>query len=182
MKIGYSRVSTKDQNLERQIDALLKYGCEVIYQEKLSGKDMDRPELQKMLESVQPGDIIVIQKLDRLGRSLRDLINLTEELRKREVGMISLTDNFDTTTSQGRLFFSIMGALAEFERELITERINDGIRQAKANGKKLGRPGKLDILGLANDYQTGMSVIELAKKYKTTRGNVYQHLRKLQQP
>src|SRR5690242_18167395 len=122
MKIGYARVSTEDQNLDRQITALEAAGCIKIYQEKMSGKNADRPELSRLLQTVKPGDILVVQKLDRLGRSLRDLIKIVDDLNKCGVGFISLNESFDTTNHYGRLLFQVFGALAEFERSIILER------------------------------------------------------------
>ena len=126
MKIGYARVSTDDQDLGRQLQALRKAGCKMIFQENVSGANRNRPELDKMLAKLRPGDVIVIQKLDRLGRSLQHLIELVDHFRENKVGFVSLSDNFDTTTSQGKLLFNIMGAIAEFERDLISERTKDG--------------------------------------------------------
>ena len=115
MKLGYARVSTQDQNLALQLDALKQVGCEKIYQEKVSGASTDRPELNKLFALLREGDTIVIWKLDRLGRSLAHLIGLVTELEQRHVGLLSLNDPVDTTTAQGRLVFRIFASLAEFE-------------------------------------------------------------------
>lgn len=138
MNIGYARVSREDQDLTRQITAL--EGCDKIYADKISGASTNRPELDKMLGELQAGDCVVVQKLDRFGRSINDLLNKVEMLRARGVGFRSLTDNFDTTNANGRLMFHLLAAFAEFEREMIKERTKDGLKQAKKNGVKLGRP------------------------------------------
>lgn len=142
MKIGYARVSTQDQNLSLQLDALNLQGVEKIFQEKASGAKADRPELARLLEHVREGDTVVVWKLDRLGRSLAHLVQLVTELEGRGIGLISLSDPVDTTTAQGRLVFRIFASLAEFEREVIRERTNAGLRSARRRGQRLGRkPG-----------------------------------------
>lgn len=142
MKIGYARVSRDEQSFERQITALRESGCEVIYSEKMGGGIQHRPELDKMLATLQPGDTVVIQKLDRLGRSLAHLINLIELFKKKGVAFVSLTDYIDTNTAVGELIFHVLGAVAQFEKALIKERVKDGLKQARINGKQLGRPSK----------------------------------------
>jgi DNA invertase Pin-like site-specific DNA recombinase len=142
MKIGYARVSTQDQNLSLQLDALQGAGCEKIYQEKASGAKVERPELKKLLEHVREGDTVVIWKLDRLGRSLAHLVDLVNSLESQGIGLISLNDPVDTTTAQGRLVFRIFASLAEFEREIIRERTQAGLASARRRGQSLGRkPG-----------------------------------------
>jgi len=141
MKIGYARVSTKDQKLELQIEALEKAGCEKIFQEKVSAVK-ERPQLDLMMQHLRDGDIIVVYKLDRLGRSLRHLIDLVTTFRSKGVEFVSLNDSIDTTTPQGRLTFNIFASFAEFERELISERTMAGLKAARAKGRKGGRkPG-----------------------------------------
>ncbi|WP_044150562.1 recombinase family protein [Phaeodactylibacter xiamenensis] len=140
MKIGYARVSTKDQNLSLQKDALQKEGCELIFEEKASGAKSDRPELRRMIDQLRKGDIVVIWKLDRLGRSLRDLVNLVTEIQDKGAGLKSLNDSIDTTTPQGKLTFHLFAALAEFERDIISERTKAGLESARARGRKGGRP------------------------------------------
>ena len=139
MKIGYARVSTQDQNLEMQLDALIKMGCEQIFQEKASGIKSERPELLAMQRILRQGDVIYIYKLDRLGRSLKHLLEMTSDLEKKGVGLISLNDPIDTTTAQGRLIFNIFACLSEFERDLIRERTKSGLEAARARGRKGGR-------------------------------------------
>lgn len=143
MLIGYARVSTHDQNLHLQKDALEKAGCEKIYEE-ISGGSRLRPELERTMEMLREGDTLVVWRLDRLGRSLKHLIELVTELDQRKVGVKSLTESMDTTTSGGKLVFHIFGALAEFERNIIRERTNAGLAAARARGRKGGRPPALD--------------------------------------
>ncbi len=145
MKIGYARVSTRDQNLELQTEALQKFGCEQLFQEKQSAVK-DRPELDKMLSILRTGDVVVVWKLDRLGRSLRHLVDLMELFKTKGIEFISLNDNIDTTTIQGRLIFNLFASFAEFERELIRERTMAGLKRARENGRIGGR-----TRGLSNE-------------------------------
>lgn len=140
MKLGYARVSTSDQNLDLQLDQLRHAGCEQIFQEKISGAKSERPVLSSLLEQMRAGDVLVIWKLDRLGRSLRHLVDLVSTLMEKDVGLKSLKDPIDTTSSQGRLVFNIFASLAEFERDLIIERTQAGLNAARARGRKGGRP------------------------------------------
>ncbi len=140
MQIGYARVSTKDQNFDLQMDALRKAGCEKVFQEVVSGAKAERPVLDGLLCELRPGDVLVIWKLDRLGRSLRHLVDLAGTLMERDVGLRSLNDPIDTTTPQGRLAFNLFASLAEFERDLIRERTQAGLTAARARGRKGGRP------------------------------------------
>ncbi|WP_373543913.1 recombinase family protein [Chamaesiphon sp.] len=144
MLIGYARVSTEDQNLDLQIDALLKIGCEKIFDDRMSGAKAERPGLTKALEMCRKGDTLVVWRLDRLGRSLKDLISLAETLKERGIGLKSIQESIDTTTSGGQLIFHMFGALAEFERNLIRERVNAGLVAARARGRTGGRPKALD--------------------------------------
>ena len=140
MKIGYARISTKDQSLSMQVDALKKVGCAQIHEEVASGAKTARPVLDEIIRNLREGDTLVIWKLDRLGRNLAHLIHLTTKLIEKKVGLISLNDPIDTTTSQGRLIFGIFASLAEFERELIRERTQAGLKSARARGRNGGRP------------------------------------------
>jgi DNA invertase Pin-like site-specific DNA recombinase len=139
MIVGYARVSTQDQNPEFQVDALKKAGCEQISQEKVSGKLRERPELSQCLRMLRKGDTLIVWKLDRLARSLKDLVEIVQDLNEREVGFKSLTEAIDTTSSGGRLVFHIFGALAEFEHSLIRERTIAGLEAARARGRNGGR-------------------------------------------
>jgi DNA invertase Pin-like site-specific DNA recombinase len=143
MLIGYARVSTDEQDTRLQIDALKRAGCEKIYEERASGSRTDRPELARALTHGRKGDMVVVWKLDRLGRSLPHLIDTLHDLEERHIGFRSLTDNIDTTTASGRMFFHMMGALAQFERDLIRERTNAGLKAARERGNVGGRPRKL---------------------------------------
>ncbi len=144
MKIGYARVSTDEQHLDLQIDALTAAGCKAIYtDEGISGITKERDGLSQALSAIKKGDILVVWKLDRLGRSLVFLCGLIEQFKERGTGFQSLTDGIDTTTAGGKLVFHIMGALAEFERDLIRERTKAGMKAAKKRGKHVGRPKSL---------------------------------------
>jgi DNA invertase Pin-like site-specific DNA recombinase len=144
MLIGYARVSTNEQNLDLQKDALEKDGCEKIYVEQASGSKSSRPELEKTIEMLREGDTLVVWRLDRLGRSLKHLIELVTELEGNGIGFKSITESMDTSTNNGKLIFHIFGALAEFERNLIRERTQAGLASARARGRMGGRPHALD--------------------------------------
>lgn len=139
MIIGYARVSTNDQNPELQVDALEKAGAEQVFQEKYTGTWRERPELSQCLRMLREGDVLVVWKLDRLARSLKNLVEIVQELQDRGVGFKSLTEFIDTTSSEGRLVFHIFAALAEFEHDLIRERTIAGLQAARARGRKGGR-------------------------------------------
>ena len=141
--IGYARVSTADQTLDLQLDALKKAGCIKIFTDTASGAKSERTGLQEALNYLREQDILVVWRLDRLGRSLKDLIDIISKLDSRKIGFKSLTENIDTTTSGGKLIFHVFGALAEFERNLIRERTNAGLQAARARGLKGGRPKSL---------------------------------------
>src|SRR3954447_8971334 len=143
MLIGYARVSTTDQTLALQQDALQKAGCQRLFTDTASGAQTDRPGLTEALSHLREGDTLVVWKLDRLGRSLKDLITRITELQNRQIGFKSLTEQIDTTTSGGKLIFHIFGALAEFERDIIQERTQAGLEAARARGKRGGRPPAL---------------------------------------
>ncbi|CAB4127694.1 PinR Site-specific recombinases, DNA invertase Pin homologs [uncultured Caudovirales phage] len=140
MKIGYARISTRDQSLELQVDALKAAGCEKIYQEVASGVKTARLVLDDLMKNLRSGDTLIIWKLDRLGRNLVHLRQTVEELKNREVTFISLSEEINTTTAQGMLFFNFFGMIAEFERGMIVERVNAGLKSARARGKLGGRP------------------------------------------
>ena len=137
---GYARVSTEQQNLDRQIDALKKYGCDLIFNEKMTGTKKERPELSKMIDRMTEGDTVVIESLSRLGRSTKDLIELTELFQSKGVHLISLKEAIDTSTSTGKLLFTLMSAIAQFERDVIADRTREGLRSARARGRTGGRP------------------------------------------
>lgn len=143
MKIGYARVSTIDQNPQSQSDALKAAGCDKIITEKVSGASSTRPQLDKLLPSLTAGDVLVVVRLDRLGRSLPHLIEVVQTLEGQGAGLLSLSEAIDTTTAGGRLTFHLMGALAEFERALIIERTQAGLQAARKRGARVGRPPAL---------------------------------------
>lgn len=140
MQIGYARVSTKEQSIDLQVDALRRAGCAKVFQEVVSGAKAERPVLEALLSNMRPGDVLVIWKLDRLGRSLRHLVELAGALMEQEIGLRSLNDPIDTTTPQGRLAFNLFASLAEFERDLIRERTQAGLVAARARGRHGGCP------------------------------------------
>jgi DNA invertase Pin-like site-specific DNA recombinase len=184
MKIGYARVSTKDQVLDLQIDALEKDGCELIFKETASGAKTDRPELQKLLTHLRKGDIVVVYKLDRLGRSLKHLLDVVAELNQKEVGIRSINDAIDTTTPQGRLFFNISASFAEFERDLIRERTKSGLEAARARGRKGGRrqgmtkDAEQKAILAETYYKEGkMGVNQIAKEIGVSKMTLYKYLR-----
>ncbi|MGM0169679.1 hypothetical protein IGI39_004934 [Enterococcus sp. AZ135] len=142
MIFGYARVSTNDQNLNMQIDALRNVQTDKIFKEKITGTRKERPELAELLKVIRPGDTIIIYKLDRISRSTKHLIELTELFEKKEVNFISIQDNIDTSTSVGKFFFRTMANLAELERDIIVERTKAGLAAARARGRHGGRPYK----------------------------------------
>ncbi|NDK57348.1 recombinase family protein [Pontibacter fetidus] len=183
MKIGYARVSTQDQKLELQLDALSHYGCDHIYKEKKSGKSKERPELEKIITQLRAGDTVVVWKLDRLGRSLRDLIDLVAEFKQRGVDFVSLQDGINTATATGRFTFNIFASLAEFEREIIRERTKAGLDAAKARGRKGGRPQGLSKAALEKAksarilFDSGTKTVEeIAKILHISRATCYRYL------
>lgn len=168
MKIGYARVSTKCQSLEMQIESMKKFGVDerFIFKEHISGKSNKRPELKKALHFCNEGDAFVVYKLDRLGRSMEDLIRKLNKFRKKKVDFISLTQNIDTTTAIGKLFFYIIGAFAEFESDLISERTIDGLETVKVDGKIIGKNKiiTLEQFNLLEDLlDEGISKYKIAK-------------------
>lgn len=180
MIIGYARVSTEDQDLSRQIDALQKAGCEKIFLEKMSGGKTSRPELDKMQRELKRGDVVVVQALDRLGRSSIHLHDLTEKWEQSGIGFKSINQNFDTTTPAGKLFFSIVAAFAEFERNIIKERTRDGIRVRKAQGVKFGRkhePARIEQTksDIRAFLEAGMSQEEIQAKLKIGRSTFFKY-------
>ena len=145
MNIGYARVSTTDQNLDRQLDQLQHYGCERIFKEKITGTKKDRPELQKLLEQIRPGDIVIISDLTRLSRSTRDLFSIVDLISQKGADIKSLKESWvDTTTPQGKLMFTIFAGISQFERDLISQRTQEKLAAARARGRVGGRPKKAD--------------------------------------
>ncbi|WP_045226966.1 recombinase family protein [Methyloterricola oryzae] len=183
MKIGYARISTRDQNLALQVDALKAAGCERIYQDVASGAKTARPALDELLGHLRAGDVVVIWKLDRMGRSLKHLVELVGNLMERKVGLLSLNDPIDTTNAQGRLVFNLFASLAEFERELIRERTSAGLTAARARGRVGGRPKGLspqaEATALAAETlyrERKLSVAAIAQKLHLSKSTLYSYL------
>jgi DNA invertase Pin-like site-specific DNA recombinase len=180
IRIGYARVSTGGQKLERQLDALRAAGCRRIFAEKESGRGTDRPELTACLGFMAPGDTLVVPALDRLSRSLQDLITTVGDLRRRGVGFTSLHENLDTTTPGGRLVFHVFAALAEFIRELIVSGTREGLAAARARGRVGGRPTVItpEIIRAARDMlpNPDASVTSIAKLLGVSPGTLYNHI------
>jgi DNA invertase Pin-like site-specific DNA recombinase len=187
MIYGYARVSTQDQHLHLQTDALKKAGCERLFTEKASAAK-ERPVLSQLLETLEEGDTLIVWKMDRLARSLRDLINLVTSFKERGIKFTSLQDSIDTSTAQGRLFFNIMASLAEFERELIRERTHAGLSAARARGRRGGRPKGLS----SSAYKTALAAYSLYQDKELpvaaimsqlgigSRGTLYKYVRHIQ--
>lgn len=179
MKIGYARVSSDDQSLDLQRDALQSAGCERIYQEKESGGKTERPELSRLLEVLRQGDTLVVWRLDRLGRSIKHLIEVVEKLEAMEVGFQSVTEAIDTTTSGGKLVFHIFAALAEFERTLIRERTRAGLQAARARGRQGGRPVSISPhqqrMAQALRDDPSQSVAQICKALGLSRTTFYRY-------
>ena len=178
MEIGYARVSTGEQTLHLQLDALQSAGCDKIYQETASGAKADRPVLEEVLSYIRAGDTLVVWRLDRLGRSLEHLIDVVAALAERGVGFKSLTEQIDTTTPGGKLIFHVFGALAEFERDLIRERTQAGLAAARARGRLGGRPKKLTDpkqLELARSLYAGgqIDVATICRTLGISRATLY---------
>ncbi|MFZ5533233.1 MAG: recombinase family protein [Pseudomonadota bacterium] len=179
-RIGYARVSTDDQHLDLQRDALTKAGCSVIYEEKASGKTADRPELDQCLKALRAGDTLVVWRLDRLGRSLKDLLRIVDDLKERGISFVSLTERIETDTAAGKMAFHLFGALSEFERSLIRERTQAGLAASRARGRAGGRKPKLDdqqvreIKALLRDPD--IQVADVARRYGVSRTTLYKHV------
>jgi DNA invertase Pin-like site-specific DNA recombinase len=186
MIIGYARVSTQDQNLDLQTDDLTKYGCQKIYQEKIS-TTKERLELMKMVENLREGDSVVVWKLDRLGRSLKELINLVETLQAKNVNFVSIKDAIETSTATGRLFFNIFASLAEFERDIIRQRTKAGLAAAKARGRTGGRKKGLSPEAIKKAetavmlYKQKKNAKEIAGIIGVGRATVYRYLEEMDQ-
>lgn len=184
MKIGYARVSTRDQSFDLQEDALKKAGCEKVYREVAGGAKKERLALNDMLSVLRPDDVIVVWKLDRLGRSLSHLVQLVNDCMEKGVGLISLNDPVDTTTAQGRLVFNMFASLAEFERDLIRERTQAGLKAARARGRTGGRPKGLSSSAQAKAAaaetlykEEKLSVQEICNQLSISKSTLYSYLR-----
>lgn len=176
---GYARVSTEQQNLDRQLDALNKYGVDIIFNEKMTGTKRNRPELSKMLDRLTEGDTVVVESLSRLGRSTKDLIELVDLFEKKNVHFVSLKEQIDTSSPTGKFLFTLMSAISQFERDVIAERTKEGLRSARARGRLGGRP-KTDVnsinkaIKLYNTRQYSIKEIEELTGVK--KSTLYRHL------
>jgi len=188
MRVGYGQVSTRDQNPDGQHDALQAAGCDEVFVDKASGKLASRPKLDEVLRISRKGDQLVVTKLDRLGRSLEHLMALSEQLQAKQVDLVVLDQGIDTSTAVGRMFFQILGAIAEFEHALMSERTRDGLDAARARGRTGGQKPKLiarqakiaqdmyDELG--PDGHRAHTVQQIADEFGVTRPTIYRHLQR----
>jgi DNA invertase Pin-like site-specific DNA recombinase len=180
VKIGYARVSTEEQNLDRQIDILKQIGCDRIYEEKVSGIKKERPELNKMLDQIRTGDVIIISDLTRLSRSVKDLFSLVEQIEGKGANIKSIKESWvDTTTAQGKLMFTIFAGISQFERDLISQRTIEGLNAARARGKKGGRPkvNDKDIKLAIKMYNSkNYSISEITKATGVSKTTLYRYI------
>lgn len=179
MIIGYARVSTQDQNLDRQMDNLQARGCERIYKEKMTGTTAARPEFEKMLATLRKGDTLVVDSFSRLSRSTKHLLKVIDDLDAQGVAIVSIKENLDTTTATGRMMMTMLSALSQFERDLISERTHDGLKAARARGRKGGRPSvkesKIKQALKLYDSQT-LSIAEITKAAGISTPTLYRYL------
>lgn len=183
MKLGYARTSTQEQNLDLQIDALQEAACERIFQEKISGSNRNRPELERLLGQLRKGDTVYVWKLDRLGRSLKDLISIVNEIEEKGAFFVSLQESIDTTSATGKLIFHIFATLAEYERSINRERTKAGLAAARARGRMGGRPKGLSkeakdkaIIAESLYKQQDKTTTEIAKYLGISRRTLYNYL------
>jgi DNA invertase Pin-like site-specific DNA recombinase len=181
MRYGYARVSSKSQDYQAQVEALRAAGCEKIYSEKKSGKSTDgRREFDRLMKALLPGDIVVVSKLDRLARSTRDLANILHDIEQKCCGFTSLHESWcDTGSAAGRLMLTVMGGVAQFERELIRSRCEEGIERAKAKGTKFGRKAVLDVTErrvIAERHASGATMAQLARDYECGEATIWRAL------
>ncbi len=181
MKIGYARVSTADQNLDLQMDALKEAGCEKIFSDHgVSGAKTDRPGLDKALDHVRKGDTLVIWKLDRLGRSLSHLLSIVEDLKQQGADFASVQDGFDTSSASGKMVFSVIGAMAEYERNLMRERTMAGLATARSRGRMGGRPKSLDKsqvkVAIALTEAGELTIKEICEQVGCSRSTYYRQI------
>ena len=180
MKIGYARVSTEEQNLDRQLDSLKEAGCEKIFQEKITGTKKERPELDKLMEQLRSGDLIIISDLTRLSRSVKDLFSIVEQIEGKGANIKSIKESWvDTTTAQGKLMFTIFAGISQFERDLISQRTIEGLNAARARGKKGGRPkvNDKDIKLAIKMYNSkNYSISEITKATGVSKTTLYRYI------
>lgn len=176
---GYARVSTEQQNLDRQLDMLTQYSVDYIFNEKMTGTKRDRPELNKLLDRLMAGDTVVVESLSRLGRSTKDLIELVDLFEKKQVHLVSLKEQIDTSTPAGKLLFTLMSAIAQFERDVIAERTREGLNAARSRGRVGGRPrtNEKKVKRAVKLYQTGQySVREIEEMTGVKKSTLYRRL------
>lgn len=181
MNFGYARVSTQEQNLDMQLDALKQYGCEKIFQEKMTGTKKERPQLEEMIKQLRSGDKIIVYKLDRISRSTKHLIELSEQFENKGVQFVSIQDNIDTSTPMGRFFFRVMASMAELERDIISERTRSGLASARARGRQGGRPRtpKKAVQTAMKMYNSKeYSLSEIVKATGVSQATIYRYLNK----
>ena len=181
MKIGYARVSTEEQNLDRQLDSLKEAGCEKIFQEKITGTKKERPELDKLMEQLRSGDLIIISDLTRLSRSVKDLFSLVDQIEKKGANIKSLKESWmDTSTPQGKLMFTIFAGISQFERDLISQRTLEGLAAARSRGKKGGRPKKDEKainIALKMYQEKVCSISEITKATGVSKTTIYRYIK-----
>lgn len=179
MLVGYARVSTIDQSLDLQKDTLLKYGCEHVFTDKFSAVKEGRPGLEEALNYLRPGDTLVVWRLDRLGRSLKQLIDTVDMLSKKNIEFVSLTETINTSNATGKLVFNVLASLAEFERDLIIERTHAGLAAARARGRKGGRPRKHNNkqIAAAEKIAETQTISEACESVGISRGTYYRRLK-----
>ena len=181
MKIGYARVSTEEQNLDRQLDSLKEAGCEKIFQEKITGTKKERPELDKLMEQLRSGDLIIISDLTRLSRSVKDLFSLVDQIEKKGANIKSLKESWmDTSTPQGKLMFTIFAGISQFERDLISQKTLEGLAAARSRGKKGGRPKKDEKainIALKMYQEKVCSISEITKATGVSKTTIYRYIK-----
>lgn len=180
---GYARVSTRQQELNRQLDLLKQYNCQEILTEKLSGTKTDRPELNRLKDKLRPGDMVIVESFSRLGRSTKDLIELVAYFEEREIKLLSIKENFDTSTPQGKLMMTVFQAFSQFERDLIVQRTKEGLISARARGRQGGRPkvNERELKKALNLYKSEQySVSEIVEMTGISRGTIYRYLKQEQ--
>ncbi|MEK4630535.1 recombinase family protein [Solibacillus sp. FSL R7-0682] len=177
------RVSTRQQELNRQLDLLKQYNCQEILTEKLSGTKTDRPELNRLKDKLRPGDMVIVESFSRLGRSTKDLIELVAYFEEREIKLLSIKENFDTSTPQGKLMMTVFQAFSQFERDLIVQRTKEGLISARARGRQGGRPkvNERELKKAINLYKSEQySVSEIVEMTGISRATIYRYLKQEQ--
>ncbi|MGG2134542.1 recombinase family protein [Bacillus sp. S2(2024)] len=180
MIFGYARISTKHQNLDMQIDELKKYGCEEIVTEQESGANQQREQLNQLLNKLRKDDTLIVYKLDRLGRTMQQLVMLLNHFREKGINFVSMKDGIDTSTTMGRFLYHIFGAMAEMEREVINERVKSGIASAKARGRMGGRKkshSEKQIQGMLEMIRLGRSKKEVQEIFGVSRTTLYRYIK-----